>query len=145
MLTLNNAGNSQRNPIISGIHFRIKYHKHNQFETLTSMWVTVGGNVFSSLTGSCVETDYMIYCDVEAGVDLQTGQPAVLNVINVTTSYDPVVSNPVADETYYNLGPPVITTVQSGIYVSDAPDNMILLDGYNAPDAVQPAVLRPYG
>ena len=109
------------------------------------MWITVDDAVFSTLTANCVETDYMVYCDVIAGVDLQSGHPSVLNIVNITTEYDPIVSDPLADETFYNLGPPKIITVQSGIYVSDEPDSMILLDGYNAPDVSQPAVMRPYG
>lgn len=103
------------------------------------------GGVFSTLTSRCVQTDYEIYCDVEAGVDLQSGAPPVLNLVNVSTEYDPIIADPLADDTYYNLGPPKVINVVSGIYVSDEPETMILLDGYNAPDSNAPAVLRPNG
>jgi hypothetical protein len=144
MLVLNRAGNSSRNPICDDVHFRIRFHKHNEFESLTAMWVASSGGVFSTLTTRCVETDYEVYCDVQAGVDLESGNPPVLNVIHVTTSYLPQVQVAEGDDlSALYSGPPKNTHVKAGIYVSDKPAEFILLDGYNASTRAAPAVIRP--
>lgn len=144
MLRLNNAGDSDRNPIITGIPFRIKYHKHDENETLARMWVTAGGNVISELTARCTQTDYMITCDVVAGTDLLSANVPVLNTIHVSTTYQaPSLSEDDSEIVPGRQIPVKNIHVTSGIFVGDVPNAIILLDGYNAEDSTKPTVFRP--
>lgn len=144
MLTLNRAGNSQRNPIVREIHFRVKFHKHDEYETLTGMWIEANGEIITQLTDRAVETEYDIYCDVIAGEDLLSGDPAVLNIVNVTTDYLPQIKLEDDDDLIVPYdGAPRTTHVQAGVYIANTPNEFILLDGYNAPNIDQPAVIRP--
>jgi hypothetical protein len=147
MLILNRSGNSNRNPIVDGIHFQIKYHKHDANERFVKMWITTPAGIFSELTGSCVETDYTVTCDVIAGTDLESGDPPVLNVINVTTVYTPPpVEIPILDDEtpFTSVGAqPQNIHVTGSLYVSVVPDEMILFDGYNAKSIAEPAIFRP--
>ena len=143
MLTLNHAGNSSRNPIVSGIKFRITLNKHNQYETLKAVWVTdVNGQTLSVLTENCVETDYTVTCDVTAGVELVGGDPPVLNVIHMTTEYAPPELDPETSEEVPTVARPKDSHVTGAVFVASVPPRMITLDGFSA-EVGTPAVFRP--
>lgn len=121
MIRLNRSGDSPDNPILAGIHFRIRHHKHSSGQGLRRCWVTRDGEVFRDLTARCVETESEIYVDVVAGTDLEADFPALLNTVNLTTS----------DE----------VQVRYGVWVAEVPPHVILLDGYDGQDPTKPIVI----
>jgi hypothetical protein len=126
MVRLNRAGDSQRNPIITDIPFQYRFNKHDATETLTALVVRVDDSIITDLTSRCLTENYVITCDVTAGVDLQSGDPAVLNVFHITTEVNGVAYQ-----------------AKHGIWVSDEIDTMIILDGYIADSSGSPVVFRP--
>jgi hypothetical protein len=140
MVHVNHAGTSQQNPVLSGVHFRINYYKHDENEALQSMWIEANDATFSTLTARCEEEDYRIYCDVEAGVDLLTGDPAVLNIINIITNYTVPRDT---TESYITIDIVKQIHTKAAIFIANVPRNFILIDGYNADDPNTPAVFRP--
>ena len=123
-LILNNGGDSVENPILAGLHFRATLNKHNAEETLRRCWVSVNDAVFTDLTSSCVTTDYTIYIDLESDVDFSYDDPPVKNTLHFTTTN---------------------CHVKAHIYVATQPDAMVLLDGYNANQILEPIIVPMYG
>lgn len=120
MVLLNRSGDVQDNPILAGLRFRVKLHKHGD-ESLRRCWVTRDGSVFKDLTARCVETETQVYVDVVAGTDLEADFPALLNRINFTTS----------DEVHHSFG----------VWIADVPPHVVLLDGYDGQDPDHPIVV----
>lgn len=121
MLRLNNAGDYADNPIVTGVRFTARLHKHGEEEEFLKCWTTVAGEIVADVTTRCVVSDEEVEVDLEVGEDLTPGFPAVLNIIHFTTSYG---------------------HVKGGIFCADLPRASVLLDGYNADDEARPAILR---
>ena len=106
------------------------------------MWITSGDATVVDLTNRCVESTYEVYCDVQAGVDLVSGDPAVLNIVNVSMSYLPSFEEDISDVPSTQRTAKAYH-VEAGVYIADAPTNFILFDGYNAQHEHLPYVFRP--
>lgn len=134
-LTLNNAGDSENNPIVATtttfktvtgyVNFRATLNKQNSSETLKSCWIYANNKIFKSLTSQCVETDYSIHVDIDNGVDTYVAvdrQPH-LNILYISTT------NGVAKYAFYAILFPAA---------------IITLDGYNADTLNKPLVYPVY-
>lgn len=124
--------------------FQIQFHKHDANEVFKAMWVSdIEGHTIATLTDRCVETDYLVTCDVTAGVDLKAGDPPVLNIINVATEYAPPLLDQETASPTNPAARPKDIKVTGAVFVSSVPDVMITLDGFNASDSGSPTVFRP--
>jgi hypothetical protein len=122
MLRLNRSGDYADNPILEGVAFTARLHKHNATEEFLKAWVTTEDDgVVVDLTDRCVVADEEVEVEMLCGTDTVVGFPAVLNVIHFTTTFG---------------------HVKGGIFCATKPSAMVLLDGYNADDPDTPAVLR---
>ena len=128
-ITLNNAGDSESNPILvdntaNTIQFKATLNKQGVNEVFKSCWISVGGSVFKSLTSSCTVTDYSVYLTLVGGVDIYapTYTP-VLNIIYFSTSYG---------------------VKKYGFYAAGCPQKIITLNGYNAYDSAKPLIYPIY-
>jgi hypothetical protein len=126
MLRLNRGGNSQRNPIITSIPFQYQLHIHGPDVTFKSLVIRVDDAIFTDLTSRCNADDYIVTCDVIAGVDLQSGDPPVLNTFHAVTTYRGID-----------------VQVKRGIFITDLPDVFLTLDGYEGVTPELPTVFRP--
>jgi hypothetical protein len=126
-LTVNHAGDSPENPLVTGLAFRLKIHKHGSSVTIRKCWISHGsasGEIVTELTSSVVEMDEEAYVDITVGTELRSSTPSMLNVIHWTTS----------DEVHE----------KRAVYCADRPPHEILLDGYDAQDPFKPYVIHRY-
>lgn len=129
MLRLNNAGDSPRNPIIKGIRFTYRYHRHGPNEVFKSLLVRdTAANLIFDLSANVVEaSDYLLTVAVNSATNLLSGFPnPVLNIFHMTTEINGVFH-----------------FAKHGLWVVDVIDNMVLLDGYNANVEERPTIFRP--
>ncbi len=122
--TLHHGGNDIDNPILHGQYLTIVLNKQDDEQALKLCVVLVGGSIFYDLTSLCVEDRESVSVDVVAGTHLESGYPAVKNVVRFT------------------LTPHVMS--KQTIYVATRPGAMITLDGYNADDITKPLIYPIY-
>jgi len=136
--TLNHAGNSQDNPILQGLRFRVTLEKHDSAETLKKAWVESPlGVVFYDLTSLASTTDTTISFAIESGVQLRHAFPAALNVIHVSTSSGKVKRGAYVVSAYGNA-----IDVGVRLETTGTPPNRIELDGYNGDDFTKPHIIH---
>jgi len=136
--TLNNAGDSQDNPILQGLYFTIRLEKHVVGETLKSAYVEHPYRViFNDLTASCVESDSEVTVEIRAGVDVQHADPAALNVVHFATTYRKV------KRAFYVVTAPG-EDIGGGARL-ETPGSLphrILLDGFNGDVFTEPHIIH---
>ncbi len=123
-VNLNYGGTDADNPILTGQALTIRLSKQNADETLRKAWVTVGNQVFATITALATETAFQINFDVVAGVRLKSGTTPVRNEIHVTTSQH--------------------RHAKIIVWVADLPPVKVLLNGYDGEDPNKPLIFSVY-